>query len=297
MVSRQISRIARVVLDRRFWCLICTLLLAPTTQAEEAKKSDAPEFVRVRKNAADKPVALQTGIGHYLSADDRNIEIDLIGAVHIGEKSYYEMLNKRFKEYDAVMYELVAPEGTRIPKGGREGTGSAVSGLQSGMKDMLGLDFQLEQVDYSPENFIHADMSPDEFAKDMEERGDSFFKLFGRALGQGLVQQSKGGASDTEVMMALFSSDRKMRLRRIFASQIQDMDNQMRAIEGPNGSTLISERNAKAFEVMDREIKNGRKKIAVFYGAGHLDDMHQRLLKDFGMKLEKMEWVDAWKLQ
>ncbi|MEW4562663.1 hypothetical protein AB1K70_09065 [Bremerella sp. JC770] len=285
----------RPLLDRRLWTLVLSILLASGAQAESKTKSDAPEFVRVKKNASERPVALQTAIAHYESKDGA-LKIDLVGAVHIGEDAYYQELNKRFKSYDAVMYELVAPEGTRVPKG-HKGTGSPVSGLQNGMKDMLELEFQLEKVDYSPANFVHADMSPEEFAKDMEERGDGLLHMFARAMGQGLVQQSKGETSDAAIMMALFSSDRAMKLRRVFASQISDMDNAMKAIEGENGSTIISQRNAKAFEVMGRSIKDGKKNIAVFYGAGHLEDMHDRLKKDFNMELKSVEYLDAWKLQ
>lgn len=285
----------RPLLDRRLWTLVLSILLASGAQAETKTASDAPEFVRVKKNANERPVALQTAIAHYES-EDGALKIDLVGAVHIGEDTYYQDLNKRFKSYDAVMYELVAPEGTRVPKG-HKGTGSPVSGLQNGMKDMLELEFQLEKVDYSPNNFVHADMSPEEFAKDMEERGDGLLHMFARAMGQGLVQQSKGETSDAAIMMALFSSDRAMKLRRVFASQISDMDNAMKAIEGENGSTIISQRNAKAFEVMGRSIKDGKKNIAVFYGAGHLEDMHDRLKNDFKMQLKSVEYLDAWKLE
>lgn len=285
----------RPLLDRRLWTLVLSILLASSAQAETKTESDAPEFVRVKKNASEKPVALQTAIAHYESQDG-GLKIDLVGAVHIGEDSYYQDLNKRFKAYDAVMYELVAPEGTRVPKG-HKGTGSPVSGLQNGMKDMLELEFQLEKVDYTPDNFVHADMSPEEFAKDMEDRGDGLLHMFARAMGQGLVQQSKGENSDAAIMMALFSSNRAMKLRRVFAGQISDMDNAMKAIEGENGSTIISQRNAKAFEVMGKSIKDGKKNIAVFYGAGHLEDMHDRLKKDFKMQLKSVEYLDAWKLE
>lgn len=74
---------------------------------------------------------------------------------------------------------------------------------------------------------------------------------------------------------------------RAFAEQMQMMDGQMAAITGEDGkSTLITERNAKAFEVLDREIKAGKKKLGIFYGAGHLKDMHQRLVDDYGWKLK-----------
>lgn len=286
----------RPLMDHRFWSLMLTILLASGAQAADAKKeTDAPEFVRVKNDANGKPEALQTAIAHYTSKDG-TLKIDLVGAVHIGEGDYYKDLNKRFKGYDAVMYELVAPEGTRVPKG-HKGTGSPVSSLQNGMKDMLELEFQLEKVDYTPDNFVHADMSPEEFAKDMEERGDSILGMFARAMGQGIVQQSKGGGTDAAMMMALFSNDRALKLRRVFATQMSDMGGQMRAIEGKNGSTIISQRNAKALEVMGKSIKDGKKNVAVFYGAGHLEDMHERLLKDFDVELKSVEYLNAWRLQ
>ncbi|RCS42173.1 hypothetical protein DTL42_20300 [Bremerella cremea] len=296
MSVRSLLNSLRPLADRRLWMLVLSILLASGGQAQAEEKSEGPDFVRVKNNASGKPTSLQTAIAHYQSKDGGKLKIDLIGAVHVGEDAYYQELNKRFKNYDAVMYELVAPEGTRVPAGGA-GHSSPLSSMQTGMKDMLDLEFQLEKIDYSPENFIHADMSPDEFVQDMEERGDSVLAMFARAMGQGIVQQSKGGSTDAAIMMALFSQDRAKKLRRVFASQIADLDKQMRAIEGKNGSTIISQRNAKAFEVMDREIKNGKANIAVFYGAGHLEDMHKRLLKDFNMELKSVEYLDAWDLQ
>ena len=167
------------------------------------------------------------------------------------------------------------------------------------MKDMLGLEFQLEKVDYTPENFVHADMTPEEFSKDMAESGDGFLQMMARAMGQSIVQQSKESnkGMDAKLIMALFSSNRELLLKQLFAEQMKDMEGQMRAIEGPNGSTLISSRNKKAFTVLKREIDNGKKKIGVFYGAGHFPDMHKRLVNDFHLKVESVRWIDAWDLK
>jgi uncharacterized protein YbaP (TraB family) len=81
-----------------------------------------------------------------------------------------------------------------------------------------------------------------------------------------------------------------------FAKQMGSLEGQMEAINGENGSTIITERNKKAFAVLDRELKAGKKKVAVFYGAGHLPDMEERLLKDFGMKRSGQKWLTAWSL-
>ena len=87
----------------------------------QAKEVEIDRFMRVRKNGAGKPEALETSITRYetVNAAGERVTVDLIGVVHIGEKEYYQELNKQFEQYDALLYELVAPEGTRVPKGGR----------------------------------------------------------------------------------------------------------------------------------------------------------------------------------
>ena len=39
------------------------------------------------------------------------VTVDLIGAVHIGDVAYYAAAQRRFEQYDALLYELVAPKG------------------------------------------------------------------------------------------------------------------------------------------------------------------------------------------
>ena len=70
----------------------------------------------------------------------------------------------------------------------------------------------------------------------------------------------------------------------------------MAMFEGREGSTIINHRNAKALEVMKRELASGKKKVALFYGAGHLPDMERRLMSDFQMKRGGQFWMEAWKL-
>ena len=71
----------------------------------------------------------------------------------------------------------------------------------------------------------------------------------------------------------------------------------MLMFDGPEGSTIITERNKKAFEVLDKQLKDGKKNVAVFYGAGHLPDMEKRLAADFGLKREGEKWLTAWSLE
>ena len=274
----------------------------PTKQSEAKKDADKTKFIRLRRGEDNKPIALETAVVRYVPKEgDKKIVVDLIGAVHVGDKSYYDELNKRFADYDVLLYELVAPPGAKIPKGGRGGksSGHPVGAMQDGLKTMLDLDHQLDLIDYTAENFVHADMSPEEFSKTMADRGESFMQMFFRLMGQGAAQQATGSSNDFGMLMALFSRDRAVRMKVAMAEQFENLEGQMAAFDGPDGSTIITERNKKAFEVLDRELKNGKTKIGVFYGAGHLPDMEERLLNHFKMKRADgdVQWVPAWSLE
>ena len=219
-----------------------------------------------------------------------------MAAVHVADKSYYQELNKRFAGYDVVLYELVAPKGTRIPKGGRKDkAGNVVSAIQLGMKNLLGLEFQLDQVDYTRSNFVHADLSPDEFAQSMRDRNEGFSDIFLRLMAYGIAKQAGGKDDDgMGLLMALFDKNRALALKRAMAEQFEDIDGAMAVLDGPNGSTLISQHNKRALEVLKKQIATGKRKIAIFYGGGHMSDMEKHLRADFGLKPDKTEWLRAW---
>jgi hypothetical protein len=258
---------------------------------------EAAKYIRLRRDDNQQPLAMETAIVRFASAARPGVVVDLIGAVHIADKGYYDELNKLFESYDVLLYELVAPEGTKIPKGGRKG-GNAhpIGALQDGMGALLELQHQLACIDYSKDNFVHADMSPEEFSKTMTDRGESFMQMFLRMMGQGMAQSAAGGQNgggDAALLFALFSKDRAQKLKVAMAEQFQNLEGQMSVL---NDSTIISERNRKCFEVLDKQLKDGKKTIGVFYGAGHFPDMEQRLAKDFEFKRQSERWLTAWQL-
>jgi hypothetical protein len=268
---------------------------APAANAEE------PKFLRLQRDDQRRPVAMETAVVHYTSAARPDVEVHLVGAVHVGDKAYYDDLNSLFEKYDVVLYELVAPEGTRIPKGGRQGPSThPVGALQDGMSTILELSHQLACVDYTKPNFVHADMSPEEFSKAMADRGESFFQLFLRLMGTGIAQNAAGagGTNDAALLLALFSKDRALKLKTIMAEQFESLEGFMAALDGPEGSTIITERNKRCFAVLDTQLAEGKnKRIAIFYGAGHLPDMERRLIADYGFQRTGESWIAAWRLQ
>ncbi len=67
-------------------------------QATEAKRQEL--FLRVQRDEDEQPIALQVAIVRFALSDGgkKGASVDLVGAVHIAEKSYYGSLNRRFKD-------------------------------------------------------------------------------------------------------------------------------------------------------------------------------------------------------
>ncbi len=128
------------------------------------------EWVRLVEDSEGNASSLQTAIARYAgnpNGPHGQVMVDLVGAIHVGDVAYYAGLNQRFLAYQVLLYELVAPEGTVIPRGGRARNDNPMGLVQNGMKDLLDLEHQLEQVDYMARNFVHADMSPEELLASM----------------------------------------------------------------------------------------------------------------------------------
>ncbi len=294
--------------------IVAMLIFAGTSYRRLQAQDKAPEkktkvtqpsrHIRIERDEKNRPMAMQTSIVRLEVKDGeyQGAIIDLVGAVHIAHAEYYQKLNERFKLYDAVLYELVADAEVNKPIKSSEGSNvrHPIGAMQVGMKEMLNLEFQLDEVDYDAKNFVHADMSPEEFSRDMAERGDSLLATFARLMGSGIAAQSAQGGQGAEVnmLMALFSKNRDVKLRQAMAEQFQNMEAQLAGLADKTGkSTLVTERNRKAIEVLDRELKAGKRKIAIFYGAAHLPDFEKRLSEKFQSSFGEPEWLTAWNLK
>lgn len=278
---------------------------ADTATAAETKDI-GQDWVRLQYDTKGEPLGMQTAIVRYLPAKANGrpgaspASVDLIGAVHIGDVAYYRRLNDQFKQYDALLYELVAPAGTVVPLGRGTSNAHPIGAIQNLAKDLLELDHQLELIDYTKPNFIHADMSPDEFQQAMKERNESFFQMYFKLLGAAMAEQSKmeakGESNDIDLFSALFAPDRARRLKIVLAKQLSEMESLMVSFGGEQGSAIISERNKKALGVLKTELAAGKKHIGIFYGAGHLSDMDHHLRTDFHMQPVSVHWLTAWNL-
>src|SRR5687768_16039873 len=79
-----------------------------TTEAAKGPADDESEFIRLTKTEKGGPAAMEKAIVRFVRGEgDQKTVVDLIGAVHIGEGSYYKRLNEKFTEYETLLYELV----------------------------------------------------------------------------------------------------------------------------------------------------------------------------------------------
>lgn len=249
-------------------------------------------FMRLAEDAEGDPQSLQVALAHYRDKQGRTLH--LVGAIHVADRSYFKDLQRRFDDYDVVLYELVGdPDG----KGERPaGTGLNLVGLlQGGMKDALGLAFQLEEIDYDRPNFVHADMTATEFSDSMTSRNESWMGTFMQMWAASTVTQD-AAKQQAQMLRVLFASDRQLALKRMMAESMIDQARVMEVLADEDGSVLITERNRKALSVLGDELDDGARNLALFYGAGHLPDFHRRLGDDFGFELQNIEWLDAWNL-
>lgn len=255
------------------------------------------KFTRILRDEHNAPVELQTEIVHLISKSDPQIKVDLIGAVHVGDASYYRLLDEKFTHYDSLLYELIAEKDAVINK---KRSLSGISVIQLSLKELLQLEFQLDSINYQAPNFIHADLTSQEFTNSMQQRGESFttmlYTLVMSEQNKQVDDPTKSEATSLKLLLSIISPKRSLIMKRVLAEQFVDMDYLMSMFVEEKGSTILTVRNDKALSVLQSELKKGNKHLGIFYGAAHLPDLEKKLVQNIGFVRSSQEWVSAWNL-
>ena len=259
--------------------IICALTLP-------ALAEKATDFIRVDED--EKAARLQTGVTTYVK---EGASVTLIGAVHIADKAYYDKLNARFKKHDRLLFEMIGGEKmAQIQQDAAKEDAVDLSPMAKTyalIARFLKLSEQKKDIDYSAKNFVHADLTLKEFEKLQEERGESLLS-FAMKAAEGAEEQPQ--LSPERLLQALISGNSNgVKLEIVHA--LGKGDEQMGGIIGQ--SVIITDRNKKCFEVLDRELQKGSKNLGIFYGAAHFPDMEKTLLSR-GFKKQSHQWLTAW---
>ena len=270
---------------------------------------DAPLWLKLDRNESGVPLRLATSIVRFegeFCADDgktRTVSIDLIGAIHLGEAAYYERLNAEFKEYETVVFELVANEGfdakdLAVAKEAKNEAPpsplDAIPFLQHLFADALGFVNQIDGIDYSAPNLKRGDANADDFLVRLTTGGD-IPNFFADSAFDSLLS-SNSGRVEGWALAYLLAKDKRLTLRRLFADELAQSE--ISSEPNERETALIHFRNKIAINVALQELEAGKTKIAVFYGAAHLDDLARRVEKALE-KPRRLEprWITAWSME
>ncbi len=308
--ARSITRsVRRVALSALAAAAVVSAFAVAPVQAEpqavgvNAEQDESTLFIRFRdlRNGG----VLETSIVTYVN--DAGQEVDLIGAVHVGDEAYYDLLDERFAGYDVLLYEMVKPKNVDMAARNRATEEppfamKLIGGLQKGMQLALELDFQTEEINYSAANFVHADLDLETFMQLQEERGESFLDLMIKQMVNDIMRPAEANGraqpqvSLLEIMDAMNAPDRARRLKLLFARELSRMDDLSAVFNsGEEGSVILDVRNEKAVEVLDSELaRAGIDEIGIFYGAAHMKGIAE-LLEERGFRRQgQPEYLVAW---
>ncbi|MFS7945131.1 hypothetical protein Hanom_Chr06g00520531 [Helianthus anomalus] len=273
-------------------------------------------------------------------------QVDLVSTIHIADKEYFATLQKELEAYDCVLYEMVTSreslENRKKPSAVRKNTNSQKRGfniigfIQRQMARLLMLDFQLDCLDYDPENWYHADLDFETFKLLQMEKGESFF-TFARDMTfrstKALVQATSipeelgpwrskllwasrvlpmplvglffisslcadvgTEPADYPELEALSRLDFGAAMKVFLAKRLTADFTQVTA-DVEEKSVIIGERNRAATEALKNAINNGHNKIAILYGGGHMPDLGRRLKDEFDLVPSRVQWVTAWSIK
>ncbi|MDP0492287.1 MAG: hypothetical protein Q7Q71_14650 [Verrucomicrobiota bacterium JB023] len=273
--------------------LFVSLLLLGLLPAEEPT-----DFIQVDED--EGRARLQTSITTYEKED---LAITLIGAVHIGDEGYYQKLNETFRDYEVVLFELIGGEKAAQFLNGQGQPEKPVDGRPAeGLRDIYGsfarsmqLSEQVHHIDYTADNFVHADLTLAEYDDVMDGKEDEIlaFAFEANAKNSEITGDAFGGVDMGLLMRAILSGD-SSGLKLQMMKNMDTGDEAAAAIAGDN--IIIGERNEKCFLILDEQIKAGKTNIGIFYGAAHFPEMEERLLTR-GFEKTTHRWLTAWDVE
>ncbi|KAH8961802.1 hypothetical protein BDL97_05G068200 [Sphagnum fallax] len=250
------------------------------------------------------------------------------------DRVLYEMVADKNKMQTNRLGKMRWKPPRRVPgRHGGQGF-SIIGTIQRLMAQLLTLEFQLECMDYRQENWYHADLDFDTFQVLQRERGETFFSfakdltaisskaitraaltpgphldpwrakllwvsrmvpmpLLGLFVIEGVCAPSDAPLKQVPEMKALLELNPAAAFKVFLAKQITtDLTDGASALV--ENSVIIGERNRVAMDELQEALRDGCKKVAIFYGSGHLPDMDSRLREQFGLEPIGINWRTAW---
>jgi len=197
-------------------------------------------------------------------------------------------------------------EGSAVAKG-KAGGGGASSNLQAQMAKAFGLAYQLDLMDSGKPNWRSSDMDLDELQQRFAEQGADDNGLLKMLDGSSLLSKFAGW------MMGLIGSSPQlsMMMKIMLVETLAQSDEAFGGGGGAGGGgafgtmpgmakmmkVIIEDRNIVVLKDLTSVIENEKniKDVAIFYGAGHMNDFERRLAQMgyFPAPTDADQWTPA----
>jgi hypothetical protein len=260
-------------------------------------------------------VQLQVALRRFAPARKGRPVVWLAGVSHIGDTNYNAAMQRLLGAQTLVLFEGISgpanqgPDAPDLPGAAAPTQHSAggQSSLQSALAAALGLVFQLEAMDYDQPNFRNSDLTIPELRQLLARRSAASGTSGAEASFEGLLQTMQGDSLlDALVQMGLRLLGASPKLQAWGRLALIDVLDQIQGDPSRLGrlppdlkqllEVLLLERNRKVLADLRAALRSmGRRdSVAIFFGAGHMPDLEQRLRRDLRYHPAGQLWLTAF---
>lgn len=283
-------------------CLLVGCKTRPDPQAERATPEPYMRLVQ-----ATNQLEMQLAAREFKAQRGKAPGVWLVGVSHLGESNYFEQVQSLLKDKTVVLFEGIGFDEAHQRASGAPAPENTHASLQTKLAQSLGLEFQLEAMDYDQPNFQNSDLTVADLQRLMESAPGPGG---GKESLDTLLETMQGGQGTAEKMMnfglGLIGSSPKLRslakltLLEMLAALEGDIT-KLASFEpglGPLLDTLIQKRNERVIADLEEQAKrlSRRDSVAVLYGAGHMADFETRL-RSAGYTPRKQVWLTAMSVE
>ncbi len=270
-------------------------------------------------NPDTNTVQLQIALRRFAPDRRGGPTIWLAGVMHVGEPDYYHAIQRFLDSQTIVLFEGINANShprhvhdspTVAAPAPPKTDGKAGYSMQATLAHSLGLVFQLDAIDYDRTNFLNSDLSVDQIQRIMaagQPPAAPSHAGGGNASFDSLLQIMDGSSflgSLFRIGMQFIAASPKMQAiaKLTLIEAIGRLKGDLSDVQGlpPEWKQLIQVLiQARDQNLMD-DLKDELKKIprsgsiAVFYGAGHMDDLEKRITSDLHYRPIEERWMAAF---
>ncbi len=254
-----------------------------------------PQPYTRRVESTNGTISLEVGLRRFVPRGRSAHEIWLVGVTHLGTSNYYARLQQFLDRQDLVLFEGIGATNKQFRSTQNEGFS-----LQPALAKALGLRFQLTTIDYDRAHWENSDLSVAELVRRLPSDPETggFKELMAVFEGEGAF----GGIAKFGVGLLALSPRLQATAKLMLIETLGGLGGAIPEAPDLGFDTrellrvLIEERNAVVVHDLRAALATSTRprRIAIFYGAGHMQDLEARLRKDLALLPIENQWLRAF---